>query len=118
MLKRSRKEMTPAQENDTVVIPVPLVGRGRGDARNIMGFVLNRDQNEMYKIGVKAGVLHGWYFRNQFSVCQERFLSEEDIDTEKTVSLLEAVAFESLGGGQGFIKCNCRGGKGKTCASN
>ena len=118
MLKRSRKEMTPAQENDTVAIPMPLVDRGRGDARNIMGFVLNKDQNEMYKIGVKAGVLRGRYSRNQFSVCQERFLSEEDIDTEKTVSLREAVAFESLGGGQGFIKCNCRGGKGKTCASN
>ena len=50
MLKRSRKEMTPAQENDTVAIPVPLVDRGRGDARNIMGFVLNKDQHEMYKI--------------------------------------------------------------------
>ena len=74
--------MTPAQENDTVAIPVSLVVKGKGDARSIIGFVLNKDQNEMYNIGVKAAVLHGRYSRNQFSVCQERFLSEEDIDTK------------------------------------
>ena len=118
MLKRSRTNLMAADKSDSVMIPIPLVDRGRGDPRNIIAIVLNRNENDMYKLGVRKGVLKGRYSRNQFDVCQEHFLSEESVDFTKTLSLREAVISESLGGGQGFIKCNCLGEKGRKCATN
>ncbi|KAI6661484.1 hypothetical protein LOD99_13357 [Oopsacas minuta] len=37
MLKRSRLEQVAGNPGDNVIIPIPLVDRGRGDPRNIMG---------------------------------------------------------------------------------
>ena len=37
---------------DNVIIPTPLVDRGRGDPRNIMGVILDRNENDMYRIAV------------------------------------------------------------------
>ena len=37
MVKRSRVEHAPGNPGNDVTVPVPLVDRGRGDPRNIMG---------------------------------------------------------------------------------
>ncbi|XP_063603643.1 uncharacterized protein LOC134779416 [Penaeus indicus] len=47
----------PGEPLDNAAVPIPLVDRGRGDPRNILGVVWERDQNDMYTTGVKAGVL-------------------------------------------------------------
>jgi len=57
MVKRSRVEHVAGNPLDNVRIPIPLVDRGRGDPRNIMGVILDRDDNDMYRIAVRAGVL-------------------------------------------------------------
>ena len=57
MVKRSRLENIPGKLGDNVTVPVPLVDRGRGDARNIMGIILDRDDNDLYKTAVKDGIL-------------------------------------------------------------
>jgi len=60
MVKRSRVEHVTGHPLDNVTIPTPLVDRGRGDPRNIMGVILDRDDNDMYRIiAVRAGVLKG-----------------------------------------------------------
>ena len=64
---------------------------------------------DQYTIAVKAGILKGKYARNQFDLCPQRLLSTEDISTERTLSLCEAVAKQSGSDGQGFSKCNCAG---------
>ena len=48
---------------DNIIIPIPLVDRGRGDPRNIMGVILDRNENDMHRIAVRAGILKGSYSR-------------------------------------------------------
>jgi len=107
MVKRSRVELARGQENDNVAVPIPMVDRGRGDPRNILGVILSIDENDMYVIGTRAGVLSGKYSRNQFSLCPQPLLKVGDINTDVQISLREAVKALSNSGGQGFIKCNC-----------
>ena len=112
MVKRSRIDLRAGQRGDNVAVPVPLVDRGRGDARNILGVIIDRrEDTDPYIKAVKAGIFNGMYSRNQFDLCPERLLSMDHINTEKTVSLRSAVIFQSRSGGQGFTRCNCNGAK-------
>ena len=75
-------------KGDTVAVPVPMVDRGRGDARNILGVIVNRERDtDIYTIAVKSGVLKGGYSRNKFDLCPQRLLSMADVNLEKHVSL-------------------------------
>ena len=116
MVKRSRVEHVPGNPLDNITIPIPLVDRGRGDPRNIMGVILDRDDNDMYRIAVRAGVLKGKYSRNQFDLCTQKLLSGTDVKSDEEVTLRTAVQMESKCGGQGFLKCNCSGRN--RCKSN
>ena len=57
-------ELKVAEVGDNVAIPIPMVDKGRGDARNILGVVVDRDENDLYKIAVKAGILSTRYSRD------------------------------------------------------
>ena len=48
MVKRSQIILMAASPGDNVTITVPLVDRGRGDLRNILGVVHNRDEKYIY----------------------------------------------------------------------
>ena len=104
MVKRARVELGDASEGDNVAIPIPLVDRGRGDPRNLLGVVVNRDENMMYSIATSNGTLKGKYSRNQFILCAERLLKIEDMDRQNLISLRSAVNLTSLCNGQGFVK--------------
>ena len=86
MLKRSRLEQVAGNPGDNVIISIPLVDRGRGDPRNIMGVILDRNENDMYRIAVRAGILKGSYSRNQFDL-----YSANDFSTDKEIGLRQAV---------------------------
>ena len=73
MVKRSRLEHVPGNPGDNVTIPIPLVDRGRGDPRNTMGVIQDRDENDMYKIAVRAGILKGKYSRNLSDLCVQSY---------------------------------------------
>jgi len=75
MVKRSRVEMVAGKVGDNVAVPIPLVYRGRGDPMNILGIVLDRNENDLYTICVKGGILKGKYSRNQFDVCPQTLLT-------------------------------------------
>ena len=66
---RSHIELKVAEVGDNVAFPIPMVDKGRGDERNILGVVVDRDENDLYKIAVKAGILSTRYSRNQFDLC-------------------------------------------------
>ena len=109
MVKRSRVINIPGKVGENVTVPVPLVDRGRGDSRNIMGVIVDRDENDLYRIAVKGGILNGKYSRNQFDLCNQILLLPTDVCQDKEISLLNAVQHESRCGGQGYLKCNCSG---------
>ena len=79
MIKRSKVVFAAGDCGDNVSVPVPLVDRGRGDPRNILGVISDRDANDLYRIAVRAGVLQGRYSRNQFDLCAQRLLKMEDV---------------------------------------
>ncbi|XP_041365670.1 uncharacterized protein LOC121380767 [Gigantopelta aegis] len=117
MVKRSRLEHVPGNPGDNVTIPIPFVDRGKGDPRNIMGVIVDRDENDLYRVPVRAGILKGRYCRNQFDLCTHQLNSIEDMSRDGEVGLRQAVQSESRCGGQGYAKCNCAA-SGKQCRTN
>lgn len=62
----SDKSHLPANVGDNVTIPIPDVDKGRGDLRNIIGVILQRNDEGLYKVGTKHGVLQKLYSRYSF----------------------------------------------------
>jgi hypothetical protein len=92
------------------LIPVPDVDRGPTDARNVLGVVLEI-KNEKFKLGTEQGVIHGYYSFNQISKAPGTpALLIENIDQGMRKSLREIVKLQSITGGQGLLKCSCKGG--------
>ena len=116
MVKRSRVDLKAGEPGDNVAVPIPVVDRGRGDSRNILGVIVDRDFTDQYTIAAKAGIPNGKYSRNQFDLCPQKLLCNADVNVETSVSLREAVTSQSGSGGQGFAKCNCSGSK--RCTNN
>ncbi|XP_076056311.1 uncharacterized protein LOC143034260 [Oratosquilla oratoria] len=116
MVKRSRRIMDRGNVGNNVTIPIPMVDRSRGDPRNIMGMTVDIDENDNYTIAMKSGIVSGKYTKNQFDLCTYELYSEDDVTTDRTVSLRSAVQHESKSGGRGFAKCNCAGSK--RCQTN
>ena len=94
-----------------------MVNRGKGDPRNIMGIILDRDERELKRKAVHSGIFKGRFARNQFDLCPQKPDNYEDIRKDMEVGLREAVHQESNCGGQGFTKCNCAV-TGKGCRTN
>ena len=103
------KNLQAGTIGDNAAVSIPAVDRGRGDARNILGVVVNKTDNDQYKIAVF--MLNGHYSRNQFDLCPQHLLGSNDVCVDNSVSLREAMSSESASGGQCFVKCNCGGSK-------
>ena len=117
MVKCSRIELKVAEVvNDNAATPIPMVDKDRGDPRNILGVVVDRDENDLYKIAVKDGILSTKYSRNQFNLCPQRLLSDTDVNTHCTTTLRQALK-STPSGGQGFFHCDSTKGK-KQCQTN
>ena len=52
--------------------------KDRVDSRNIIVIILDVNEDN-YKLGTKEGQLAQLYTRNQFIICEEKFLSEADV---------------------------------------
>src|ERR1044072_6555811 len=109
MVRRRRIDHAAGNIGDNVTVPIPLVDRGRSDLWSIMGIIVDRDMNDMYKIAVCGGILKGKYSRNQFDLCAHKLLTDRDVDQNQEIALRNAVQHQSNCGGQGFVKCNCSG---------
>ena len=116
MVKRSRIDLKAGEAGDNVAVPIPMVDRGRGDPRNILGVIVDRDEHDMYRIAVKAGILSKKYSRNQFDLCPQRLLNDSDVNKESTITVRQALR-STASGGQGFFRCDCSKGK-KQCQTN
>ena len=117
IVKRSRITLQAGDEGDNVAVPIPMVDRGRGDPRNILGVIINRDDNDLYTIAVKQGLLKNKFTRNEFTICQQRLLTNSDVNTDDRISVREALK-KGPSGGQGFVRCNCLMSGSKKCSTN
>lgn len=106
MLDYSNSRISEAKIGDTVRIPVPDVDRGKADARNILGVVMETSEG-FFKIGTPDGILNQLYSRNQFTICQEKLIDVASIPTIQ-LPLRTIATAQSLGTGQGMVKCSCK----------
>ena len=51
MLKRSRVQHSPGNPGDNVIMPIPMVDRGQGDPRNLIGVIIDRDVVGWWRLG-------------------------------------------------------------------
>ena len=110
MLRLSNSKFTPASIGDSVRIPVPEVDRSKCAARNVIGVVMDINDDKMYKIGTSQGVLKNLFTRVQFDVCKESFLNPEDVPVSSTTSVREAHGKTAVTESQGYERCNCKTG--------
>ncbi|KAE8736784.1 hypothetical protein FOCC_FOCC017761, partial [Frankliniella occidentalis] len=101
MLATSQKLHKPAEVGDTITMSVPLVDRGKGDARNVVAVVLDKTDDGYYRVGNQDGTVKNLLSRNQFDVSKERILRTEDVSSAPKSKRNLATA-ASLLGGQGF----------------
>ncbi|XP_068206695.1 uncharacterized protein [Palaemon carinicauda] len=105
MVKRSRIDLRTGEIGDNVAVPVPYVDRGRGDPRNLTGNIMDRNENNLYTVGIKAGILKTKFTRTEFNLCPQRLLSVDEINQGQQVSLREALK-KGPSGGQGHLYCS------------
>ena len=109
MLEMSKRRYGEVDVGSTVLLAIPDVDKGRCEFPNLKCVVLEKSNGGMYKLGCRTGVLETHYSRNQFSPTITSFMKPEEVNMERTVSVRTAAREESMGGGQGFVKCNCTG---------
>ena len=91
------------------MLAIPDVDRGRCELPNLTAVVLAEREGGYYKLRCRSGILDSYYSRNQFAPTTEKMLQTAAVPQDKTVSLRQAAGLESMGGTQGFFKCNCTG---------
>ncbi|CAF4145939.1 unnamed protein product, partial [Adineta steineri] len=105
-----RHKLADLNVGDNVLVPVPDVDRGPTDARNVLAVIIVI-KDDKYKLGVEQGVINNYYSFNQFSKAPGiPTILIRDVDQSIKKSLREVVRLQSVTGGQGFLKCSCKGG--------
>ena len=79
------------QHRGNVALPVPTVDRDRGDSHNILGVIIDKNENDLYTIATRHGILSNKYTRADFTFCPQQLLKDSDINRDKLVSLREAL---------------------------
>ncbi|KAK4876006.1 hypothetical protein RN001_012428 [Aquatica leii] len=103
----SNSKFPPCSVGDIVRVKIPDVDRGRGDFRNILMTVIEKTDDDFYKLANKSGTIEEMFSMNQFSMCSEKLVDLESVSLEKK-SLRKLANEQSLLGGQGYKRCNCK----------
>lgn len=61
------------KKGDNVTVPIPDVDKGCTELRNVMAIVLNKTDDNLYKLGTENGVLSALYCRSQLQATKENF---------------------------------------------
>ena len=83
----SIKRFKKAEVGGTVMVPIPLVDRGRGEFTNLKAVITEVEERGMYKLGSVHGILKQLYARKQFTSCEQHFITTDDVPKEKVLSL-------------------------------
>ena len=50
MVKDSRIDLKAGEAGDNVAVPIPMVDRGRGDPRYILGVIVDQDEHDIIEL--------------------------------------------------------------------
>lgn len=109
MINVTETDFPKLQIGDNVTLHVPTVDRGPLDFPNITAVVMNI-QNEVYQLGTAHGSIKGWFPRTDLIKCPSTFIAVDNVPAVQ-MTLRESAAKQSLIGGQGYKKCNCKASK-------
>ena len=110
MLKLSERRQPPLAVRDNARVPIPDVDRGPSDPSHLVAVVKEVTVHGKYKVGTKSGLLKGSLARNALEKCKQNvFVSTGDVP-DTVLSLRETVAVQSIGSGQGHVRCKCTRG--------
>lgn len=79
MKQLSDKKFPLIEVGKTVTVPVPYVDRAKGDARNVLGAIIEKTDDGFYKVGTKRGIINTLFSRNQIQECKENLININDI---------------------------------------
>lgn len=116
MLNFSTTAFPPLRIGETVTVAVPSVDQGPLDFPSIYGLIINV-KNDSYQIGTNEGLITGWFPRTDLTRVDATVDSIKDVPMDKSITLREAAQYQSLLGGQGYSKCNCKA-LAKQCQTN
>ena len=92
---------------NNVTVPIPGVDKAKGSLRNVIAIVLDV-KDSLYRLGTKDRILTKMYSRSDFDVLKEPFISVDEVNQEKKITLRTAATFTAGGCVQGFIRCQCK----------
>lgn len=68
-------------------------------------------KDDKYKFGVEQGIINGYYSFHEISKAPATStILIDNVDQGIEKSLREVVKLQSITGGQGMLKCSCKGG--------
>ena len=68
-------------------------------------------KNDLYKIGTKNSVINGYFPRTDLQKCKLKLIQIDEVPKGILIPLSVAATQQSMTGGQGFRKCNCKSAK-------
>ncbi len=112
---------------DIVLVPLDDVDCTKVDGKNLVGVIVSIDKNKSTcKVSVKQGLLHRPYVYHSLRLVPKVSNNRKVMDRKDAfkdwkglpkITKREAACFVSSIGGQGMIKCNCKGDCGtNSCA--
>ena len=106
MVERSKRKLKPLSPGDNVAIPTSTFDRSKLDSPNVIGVILEADEDG-YVVGTKSGRIRGKMARSHIESINFFGLKDHQVP-DKELSLREIVRAQSVCGGQGFKRCQCK----------
>ena len=103
MKSLNEKLFQPLLVGINVTISIPNLDRGKVEAKNLVGVIMNVTDDGFYKIGTKEGTISSMFARNQIFECKETFLKTDEVPEGKELSVRTNSLQTSLTGGQGLF---------------
>lgn len=94
MLIYSRKNSPVLNIGDCVLLSVPKVDRGQADPPNIICIIIDQ-RNGVNQLACKNGIINGWFGSENLSKAGATFISLDEVNKEKQLSIREAIGLTS-----------------------
>ena len=79
MIRLFNKKSLPIADGTCVKVPIPSIDRAKGEFKYIIGITMGKNDQDMYKVGTKSGILKDLFARNQIQPRKIQFFTLEDV---------------------------------------
>ncbi|XP_050311516.1 uncharacterized protein LOC126747068 [Anthonomus grandis grandis] len=110
MVAATKKMLPNVDVGECVLINIDKVDRSPGDPQNLITVVTDI-KNGVYQVDTVGCIIKSWLNRPDIKKATAGFITLDQINKNKFISVREAVSLESLFKGQGYVKCSCQPSK-------